>query len=438
MRETERLQVGAQKVERRELWDLTVVLAAVFFLSIFCLTLSFLETIYGFLKSYHLLHISPIVFQLIFLWVTGLLWMTYSRWRRAASERDEMEGVVRSIGLDLLLAVDGEGAVRLCNRSPEAIFGCTEDQIVGRNIRDLLSGAGQEGRWAMETPGVLEPGGPGTGKIVRQTEGGRETFIEVVKGTVGERGGAVYLFRDITERETAEREVRRYTAQLQAANRELQAFAHSVSHDLQAPLRAMDGRARMLLEDHRDALGEDGRDCLERMRAGYRHMTVMVRDLLDLSRITQWEMEYQNVDLTALALDTAARLREVQPDRKVNFVIEKEVAVEGDLRLLRVAMENMMGNAWKFTGDRTESRIEFGTDRRDGETVYFVRDNGAGFDMAFADKLFAPFERLHSESEFEGSGIGLATVHRAMSRHGGRVWAEGEVGKGATFYFTLA
>lgn len=234
--------------------------------------------------------------------------------------------------------------------------------------------------------------------------------------------------------EELERRVAERTTELAASNRELEAFSYSVSHDLRAPLRAIDGFSAALLEEHAEQLDSAGTALLERVRVNTRSMKQLIDALLGLARVTRSEVQRQPIDLTALACELAAKLHEGDPGRSVSFAIADGHLVEGDPLLLRVAMENLLGNAWKYTRKLSEARIEFG---RTDDGVYFVRDNGAGFDMAFEAKLFRAFQRLHPAAEFEGTGIGLATVQRIIHRHGGRIWAEGEVGKGATFFFTL-
>jgi len=234
-----------------------------------------------------------------------------------------------------------------------------------------------------------------------------------------------------------ERRVAERTTELAAVNKELEAFAYSVSHDLRAPLRSIDGFSQVVMEDYSDKLDAAGQDYLRRMRAASQRMGRLIGDLLKLSRVTRDEMRRERVDLTGLVQEIVKELREAQPEREVEFVVEPDVVVEGDARLLRVALENLLGNAFKFTGRHPRARIEFGVTEHEGERVYFVRDDGAGFDMTYAGKLFGAFQRLHAMSEFEGSGIGLATVQRIVHRHGGRVWAEGAVEQEATFYFTL-
>lgn len=224
---------------------------------------------------------------------------------------------------------------------------------------------------------------------------------------------------------------------LVAANAELDAFAYSVSHDLRAPLRSIDGFSQVLLEDSAARLDAAARDALQRVRAASQRMGLLIDDLLALSRLTRADMRVASVDLSALAREVTAELERSAPERRVAVTIAPELSARGDPRLLRVALENLLGNAWKYTGRTPEARIEFGATARDGAPAFFVRDNGAGFDMQYAAKLFGAFQRLHPAGEFDGTGVGLAIVHRVITRHGGRVWAEGAVGRGATFYFTL-
>jgi len=241
------------------------------------------------------------------------------------------------------------------------------------------------------------------------------------------------------QRDAAELEERvaKRTSELAALNRELEAFAYSVSHDLRAPLRGIDGFSQALLEDYADKLDAEGQDYLRRVQAGSQRMGQLIDGLLKLFRVTRGEMRREAVDLSSLAQAVAAELQQREPERRVEFVIAEGLVAEGDAPLLRVVLENLLGNAWKFTAKYPRARIEFGVTQRRGERAYFVRDDGVGFDMAYADKLFGAFQRLHSTAEFDGTGIGLATVQRIIHRHGGRVWAEGMEGQGATFYFAL-
>jgi signal transduction histidine kinase len=239
--------------------------------------------------------------------------------------------------------------------------------------------------------------------------------------------------------EDASKDLEDANRELEGANRELEAFSYSVSHDLRAPLRTIDGFSQILQEDYEPVLEEEGLDYLGRVRAASAHMAMLIDELLDLSRVSRRPLRREPVDLVSLAKEIIEVLRAAEPERNVEFVAGGDIKAYGDVSLLKVALENLLGNAWKFTEREEEARIEFGVGRRPGlpVPVYFVRDNGAGFDQAYSDKLFGAFQRLHGQDEFEGTGIGLATVARIIHRHGGRVWAEGQVGEGATFFFTL-
>lgn len=234
-----------------------------------------------------------------------------------------------------------------------------------------------------------------------------------------------------------EQRVAERTAELAAVNKELEAFAYSVSHDLRAPLRSISGFSRALQEDYSHKLGAQGQDFLRRVQEASQRMGQLIDDLLKLSRLTRSEMHRETVDLSTLVQTIAAEFKQREPERQVEFVIATELIAQGDAHLLRVVLENLLSNAWKFTSRHPQARIEFGVTQIKDQPAYFVRDDGAGFDMTYAGKLFVAFQRLHAMTEFQGTGIGLATVQRIIHRHGGQVWAEGEVDKGATFYFTL-
>ncbi|MEZ4391401.1 MAG: response regulator [Polyangiales bacterium] len=250
--------------------------------------------------------------------------------------------------------------------------------------------------------------------------------------------GTVYaIARDVTEARRSREELARARDAAESTNRELESFSYSVAHDLRAPLRGIDGFSQALMEDCAEQLDATGKKYLAFIRASADHMAQLIDDLLGLTRVTRSELHYEEVDMSELARAVVASLQRAHPTRRVEAVIQEGLRCCGDARLLGVMLDNLLGNAWKFTAKRAEARVEFGAMERDGRAVYFVRDNGAGFDMAFGNKLFGAFQRLHSASEFEGTGIGLATVRRVVSRHGGRVWAEGAVDRGATFYFDL-
>jgi light-regulated signal transduction histidine kinase (bacteriophytochrome) len=227
------------------------------------------------------------------------------------------------------------------------------------------------------------------------------------------------------------------SSEIERKNKELEAFSYSVSHDLRAPLRSIDGFSQALLEDYYENVDETGRDYLNRVRAATQHMGRLIDDLLKLSRLTKTEMRQEPVPLSGIATKIIDSLKKNEPDRSVECVVEEGITVNGDPYLMEIAMENLLNNAWKFTEKTPGPRIQFGMTQKDGLDVYYIKDNGAGFDMTYSDKLFGAFQRLHSSEEFSGTGIGLVTVQRIIHRHGGRIWAEAEPNKGATFFFTI-
>ena len=263
--------------------------------------------------------------------------------------------------------------------------------------------------------------------------------VVIVLGRITQRN--LRLRRQLTtqndELKRLSNNLKQQATELEVSNRELEAFSYSVSHDLRAPLRSMDGFSQALIEDYGGGLDAQAKDYLNRIRTASQRMAKLIDDLLDLSRVSRGPMKREPVDLSALVEALAGQLKAEQPERAVDFLIQPGIVVEGDSQLLSIALENLLRNSWKFTGRTSLPVIQFGAMKREGRTVYFIRDNGAGFDMANAAKLFTPFQRLHSTTEFPGTGIGLAIVQRIVRRHGGMVCAEGETGKGAVFYFTL-
>ncbi|MBI3430949.1 MAG: PAS domain S-box protein [Hydrogenophilales bacterium] len=277
-------------------------------------------------------------------------------------------------------------------------------------------------------------------EIEMRTLKGRPFYGAITATLKREADGRVYydgIIEDVTRRKEIERQLQSRSIELEAINQELEAFSYSVSHDLRAPLRAIDGFSRILLTDYADRLDETGRDRLGRVRRAAQHMGTLIDDLLKLSRVTRTELKLDQVDLSALASEVADDLRKQVPDRNVQFDIAPDLLTHGDKGLLRIALDNLLGNAWKFTGGRDDARIGMELSPNRSSRTYVISDNGAGFDMAYANKLFGVFQRLHDTSEFPGTGIGLATVQRIIHKHGGRIWAESEVGKGTRFYFTL-
>jgi PAS domain S-box-containing protein len=340
-----------------------------------------------------------------------------------------------------ILMLDPEGRVISWNEGAERIKGYRADEIIGQHFsrfypaEDIKAGKIEaELKQATENGRVEDEGW-------RVRKDGSRFWANVVITALRDESGSLRGFgkvtRDISERKRAEQELLQRSAELEAANRELEAFSYSVSHDLRSPLRAIDGFSQALLEDHAAQLDQDGKDYFQRIRAATQRMGELIDDLLALSRVTRAEIHRERIDLSSLAEEVAADLRNSQPERDVEFRIVPGLRAEGDSRLIRVALQNLIGNSWKFTSKRPHGQIEFGLIRSNGQRAYFVRDNGAGFNQAYADRLFGAFQRLHGMNEFPGTGIGLATVQRIVHRHGGKVWAEGVVDQGATVYFTL-
>ncbi len=265
-----------------------------------------------------------------------------------------------------------------------------------------------------------------------------------IKNKENEIVGAVGLFQDITDRKMIEEKIKhlnsflmRQTAELSSVNEELEAFSYSVSHDLRSPLRSIDGFSQAILEDYEHQLDDEGKDYLHRIRNATQRMGELIDGLLKLSRITRHKIEYSNVNISKMAESIISSLKKRNPNRKVIIKIQNDLTLEGDKHLLQIALENLINNAWKFTQAEKTAVIEIGKTKKNGEPVFYIKDNGTGFNMDYVDKLFVPFQRLHSNDTYEGTGIGLGIVKRVFNRHGGKIWAESTEGKGSTFYFTL-
>jgi PAS domain S-box-containing protein len=362
----------------------------------------------------------------------------------SANLRDSEERITTIVDnvLEGLITIDDRGNVRDFNLAAERIFGYGADEVIGQNVKLLMPEP-----YLGEHDGYLHNyNTTGEAKILgigREVEGLRKdgSVFPMDLGIAEMRVGGQRLFvgncRDITERKRAERTIHERTVQLEAANSELDSFAYSVSHDLRAPLRAMGGFTRVLVEDHGDKLDGEAHDFLDRIGKASQRMGRMIDDILTLSHATRGEMTIAPVDLSEIAERLLAELSEAEPERDTEIAIQPGVVATGDRRLLETVLRNLLHNAWKFSGQKTQARIEFGVVYQEGGPTFFVRDNGVGFDMAYSEKLFGIFQRLHGRDEFEGTGIGLATVARLITRHGGLVWAEAAEGDGATFYFTL-
>jgi PAS domain S-box-containing protein len=358
--------------------------------------------------------------------------------RSSDDKRLQLAAIVESSG-DAIIASSLDGLIRSWNKGAERLFGYAADEVIGRPVSLLLPDPPEEEPTpiARLTRGELVA----PFEAVRRRKDGSKVDASVtispIRNAAGDLVGASLAARDISDWKRAEVEVLRAREATESANRELEAFNYSVAHDLRAPLRSIDGFSALILEDYGSALDAEALRHLQRVRDAAQHMGRLIDSLLALGRVTRLSVRNERVDLSELARASAERLKESQPDRVAEFVIGDGFTERGDSALLGAAIENLLSNAWKFTRDQPLARIEFGATQEGGHAAYFVRDNGAGFDMAYASKLFGVFQRLHTEREFEGTGVGLATVQRIVHRHGGRVWAEGKVGEGACFHFTL-
>ena len=379
--------------------------------------------------------------------MTALVWWTAQKVNLAVRDRHAaLEAAAESSiffesifeNLPLMAFVKDARDLRFVkfNRAGEELVGFDRHELLGRNDHDFFPPEQAEFFTAKDRDvlSAMEPVEIPEEPIQTATRGTRLLHTRKVPlpGSDGRPHYLLGISEDITERKRTEERV-------QELNRELEAFSYSVSHDLRAPLRGIVGFSQALFEDHAGQLDEDGQGLVARIIAAGQRMGRLIDDLLEFSRLSRAEMSRRSVDLTALAREVEHGLREREPDREVVVTIAEGLQAEGDPQLLRAVLENLLGNAWKYTSKKTGARIEMGVvpSTNGGPATFFVKDDGAGFDMTYADKLFEPFRRLHAAHEFDGTGIGLATVHRIVQRHGGRVWAQGAVGVGATFQFTL-
>lgn len=366
--------------------------------------------------------------------------------RRAEEELRKLFNAVEQSSCSVVIT-DVQGKIEYVNPKFSRVTGYAPEEVIGQNPRILKSGEKppEEYKCLWDT---ITAGGEWEGEFHNKKKCGELYWeyasISPIRNPDGVITHFVAIKEDITERKRTQEELKKQrdhleylTNRLTASNKELEAFCYSVSHDLRAPLRGIDGFSKALLEDYSDKLDAQGKNYLQRVCAASRHMGQLIDDLLNLSRITRGEMHRKKIDLSALAKVIALELQEAEPGRRAEFILAEKLVVNGDPHLLQIALRNLLGNAWKFTRKRPQTIIELGVKQHDGKPVYFVRDNGAGFDMAYAGKLFGAFQRLHPTTEFEGTGIGLATVQRIIHRHGGQIWGEGAVDQGATFSFTI-
>jgi PAS domain S-box-containing protein len=345
---------------------------------------------------------------------------------------------------DALVALSLDGRILAWNRGAETIFGYVAAEAVGKPIDELVVPDDRRAEARQALADVIESGTVLFETIRRRKDGALidiDSTMRLVKSPAGQPSFIAVSKKDVTQLVTERKRAAEIMAEAkdaaETASRELEAFSYSVAHDLRAPLRGIDGFSLALLEDHSAQLDAEGKEFLRRVRESTQFMAQLIDSLLLLAQVTQSELRRERVDLSRLAAGAVARLQSAQPERQTEVIIADGLFTHGDERLLGIALDNLIGNAWKFTDRRPKSRIAFGRGEDGGQPAYFVSDDGAGFDMAYAAKLFGVFQRLHTPDEFEGTGIGLATVERIVRRHGGRIWARGEVNRGATFYFTL-
>ena len=365
--------------------------------------------------------------------------------RRLEKEReaDAKLAALLEAAPDAMVIVDPDGRIVLVNAEAEKLFGYPRQELLEQPVDLLVPERMRTDHAAHRMRYVEHPSGRramGAGqRLTGLRRDGSEFPAEIRLGPIPTRDGMLVssAIRDVTERDRAEHALRSAKEAAEAAYGELESFSYSVAHDLRSPLRAMSGYSTTLLEDYGNRFDEDARDRLGRIVASARRMSEIIDALLLLARLSRTEPRREPVDLGQLAHKVVDQLRASEPDRTVDFVVADDLVVQGDPDLLRLLLDNLLGNAWKFTGKQPAARVELGCETRDGGVAYYVRDNGAGFDMTLVDKLFAPFKRLHSPAEFAGTGVGLATVQRIVRRHGGRVWAESTEARGATFRFTL-
>jgi PAS domain S-box-containing protein len=341
---------------------------------------------------------------------------------------------------DAIISTDLTDIVTSWNRGAETLYGYTEREMIGRSLSLLLppDRLGED----IELLGELQRDERIRHRdSLRRTKDGRDIVVSMTISPIRDQAGTLIggskVARDITDRTNAEQALAAAKEHAEKTSREYEAFSYSVAHDLRAPLRALDGLSQRLVARHADGLDGTGLDYLRRIGESAQYMARLIDSLLRLARLSNRELVYETVDLSVLAAEAIDRLRRESPERTADIVIQPGLSVHGDRGLLNIVFENLLGNAWKFSRNQPRARIEFAQTEAGEEPVYFIRDNGAGFDMAYAAKLFGVFQRLHNASEFEGTGIGLVTVQRIVGRHGGRVWAEGVPRHGATFYFTL-
>jgi len=386
-----------------------------------------------------------LLFPLVFL-VVFLLWRFLNQ---VVQANTALERVTRELNAilanapDAMLTVLEDGSIVRANDQAERLFGYSMRQLTDMKIEDLVPESSRAGHEALRLGFMNE--GEGAHKVApgrlltAQTRDGKEIPVEIGLSILRQDGEmrAVATIRDVTERLRTQKRIEDLNASLQLQNKELESFSYSVSHDLRTPLRSIEGFSQLVEKRYASRLDATGMDYLQRIRRATVRMGHLIDDLLQLSRVSRAEIKPRYMNLSEIVEEILQGYKEAEPERSVHWEVEPDVFGVADPGLLRVVLENLLGNAWKYSSVRDTATLHFGTFKQDDNTVFYVRDNGVGFDMRYADKLFGAFQRLHGVDEFEGTGIGLSTVQRIVHRHGGNIWASAELDKGACFYFTL-
>jgi len=360
--------------------------------------------------------------------------------RRAADEAMRRTAALVDSAKLGIVCTDLEGCVVSWNGGAQAVLGHSAGDMVGSSVARLLPAAGSGTISGLLAPDGGDQSSPSDVTVTHRD--GREVVLSVTASTIVDQGrrvvGHSLVFLDITERKRTETALAAAKEKAETTSREFEAFSYAVAHDLRAPLRAIDGFSQALLEDYPAAIDAEGQGYLAQMRASAKYMGQLIESLLALARLTNGGIDLQPVDLSELAGETIRRFRAADPEREVEVHIREGMLGRGDPTMLALVLDNLLGNAWKYTRRRDAARIDFGCCLSATGTTYYVKDNGIGFDMAYSDKLFGVFQRLHPVEAYEGTGIGLATARKVLQRHGGQIWAYGEVGMGASFLFSLS